>query len=139
MSGYINPSKSNSWGTPLHIKEQYEDYFDPCPYNYTVDGLSIEWEEKNFVNPPYSNLTPWCKKCYEEWELGKEIVLLIPARTDTKYFHEYILPTEPDITFIKGRLKFIDLDGSCEKPTTAPFPSLLIKMKKKCSIIDFFK
>jgi len=125
-TAYIKKSKSDNWGTPEHIKNKFTDYFDPCPYKYSVDGLTIEWKDKNFVNPPYSNLKEWCKKVYDEALLGKKIVLLIPARTDTKYFHNYILPLNPKIEFIKGRLKYIDLDNSSKKPVSAPFPSLLI-------------
>tara|TARA_Y100000401_G_scaffold116725_1_gene123198 strand:+ start:1180 stop:1578 length:399 start_codon:yes stop_codon:yes gene_type:complete len=129
--GYIKKSKSNNWGTPKNIIEKYKDYFDPCPYNYKVDGLKIEWKDKNFVNPPFDKLNLWCKKINEEVKKGKEVVLLIPARTDTKYFHKYILPLDPKIEFIKGRLKYIDLDNSSKKPTSAPFPTLLITINKK--------
>lgn len=124
--GYIKISKSDNWGTPPEIKDLYKNYFDPCPYKNNFDGLEIEWEQNNFVNPPYSDLNKWCKKINQEAKKGKKIILLIPARTDTKYFHNYILPLKPDIKFIKGRLKFIDLDQSSKKPVSAPFPSLLI-------------
>jgi len=123
---YIKKSNSDNWGTPPEIKNKYEGYFDPCPYQHTVDGLSIEWKEKNFVNPPYSDLKNWCKKVHQEAKMGKKIVLLIPPRTDTRYFHDYILPLKPEITYIKGRLKFIDLDNSSKKPVGSPAPSLLI-------------
>ena len=49
---YISKSKSDNWGTPKDIKEKYKNHFDPCPYDYDVDGLTIEWRDKNFVNPP---------------------------------------------------------------------------------------
>ncbi len=53
-----------------------------------------------------------------------EIHLLIPARTDTTYFHEYIYPYAK-LDFIKGRLTFVDLTGVSKKPTSAPFPSIV--------------
>ena len=53
-----------------------------------------------------------------------EIHLLIPARTDTTYFHEYI-KSFAEIHFIKGRLTFVDLTGVSKKPTSAPFPSIV--------------
>ena len=120
---YINKSKSDFWLTPPHIKERFEGYFDPCPYpKPDFDGLQIEWKAQNFVNPPYSKLGLWCKKSYEESLQGREVVLLIPARTDTKYFHTYVLPYAR-IEFIKGRLKFVN---PFEKKTnSAPFPSIL--------------
>tara|TARA_R110000803_G_scaffold14135_2_gene39395 strand:+ start:265 stop:657 length:393 start_codon:yes stop_codon:yes gene_type:complete len=123
---YINKSKSDNWGTPENIKEKYKNHFDPCPYEYEVDGLTIEWKDKNFVNPPFSKLKEWSKKINEEAKKGKEIVLLMPSRTDTKYFHEYLLPLNPKIEFIKGRVKYVDLDNSSTKPTSSPFPSILL-------------
>ena len=73
-----------------------------------------------FCNPPYSQIGDWVKKAYfESFTPGTLIVLLIPARTDTKYFHEYIL-NRSEIRFIKGRLKF----GSAKN--SAPFPSMIV-------------
>ncbi len=126
MSGYISKSKGDNWGTPKNIMDNYEDYFDPCPYNYKEDGLIIDWKEYNFVNPPFSKLKEFSKKINEEAKKNKKIVLLIPARTDTKYFHNYLLPLNPKIEFIKGRLKYIDLDNTSKKALAAPFPSLLL-------------
>ena len=123
---YILKSKSNNWGTPSTIKNRYDGWFDPCPYPRPIwDGLQMEWKEKNFVNPPYDNIGAWAQKSMEEFKKGKTIHLLIPARTDTKYFHQFILPYA-DIEFIKGRLKFVSLDGK-SKNMSAPFPSIICK------------
>ena len=73
-----------------------------------------------FCNPPYSNISEWVKKAYyESYKPDTLIVLLIPARTDTKYFQEYIY-YRSEIRFIKGRLKFGD------SKTSAPFPSMIV-------------
>lgn len=73
-----------------------------------------------FVNPPYSQIKQWVKKCWEESTKPNTIVvMLIPARTDTKYFHEYI-NHRSEVRFIKGRLKFGDNNYS------APFPSMVV-------------
>lgn len=125
--GYINKSKSDNWGTPDDIMEKYKDWFDPCPYNYDVDGLTIEWKDKNFVNPPYSKCKEWVKKCYDEWNKGKTVHLLIFANTDTKYFHDYIYPYAK-IEFLKGRLKFKSLDGK-SKNGVAPKGSMICKFE----------
>jgi site-specific DNA-methyltransferase (adenine-specific) len=94
-----------------------------------MDALSMNWcalfvDVKNhfmWLNPPYSNIKDWVKKCYEENLRGAKIVLLIPARTDTKYFHQYIYHNvNAEIRFIKGRLKFSDSKNS------APFPSMVV-------------
>ncbi|MFH1318495.1 MAG: DNA N-6-adenine-methyltransferase, partial [Candidatus Omnitrophota bacterium] len=72
------------------------------------------------VNPPYGkNIINWIKKGYEESKKGKTIVMLIPSRTDTKWWHEYVMKAK-EIRFIKGRLKF---GGSIN---SAPFPSCII-------------
>jgi len=123
---YIKKSKSDNWGTPEKILNNYKDWFDPCPYPLPDwNGLEIDWKERNFVNPPYNNIKEWAKKSMDEYKKGKIIHLLIPARTDTKYFHDYILPYA-EIEFIKGRLKFISLDKYSEN-NCAPFSSIMCK------------
>lgn len=115
-------NKKDDWATPKELynklNQEFNFDFDPCPLNPTFNGLEIDWKERNFVNPPYSKVKDWVKKCYEEYKKGKLIVLLIFSRTDTKYFHEFIYPYA-ELRFIKGRLKFNDVKGS------APFPSML--------------
>lgn len=77
-----------------------------------------------FCNPPYGRELPkWVKKAYQESQKGITVVLLIPARTDTSYFHDYIYG-KAEIRFIRGRLKFTDEDGVAGD--AAPFPSMLV-------------
>ena len=85
-----------------------------------MDGLATQWGESNFVNPPYSQLRRCVEKSIEQHRLGKNITLLIPARTDTKAFQE-LWDYGSIITFITGRLNFNDSG-------TAPFPSMLVKL-----------
>ncbi len=120
----------DNWMTPQHIIDELENEFgelyDPCPKNhdFSFDGLEITWSKDKvcFVNPPYSQIKEWVKKCYDEWVTGSTIILLIPARTCTRYFHDYI-NNNSEIRFIKGRVKFVHPDGRHSKP--APFPSIL--------------
>jgi len=117
-------SERNNWKTPsgfyTELDKEFHFDFDPCPSNPTFDGLAIEWGETNFVNPPYAReITKWIKKAFEEWKKGKTIVMLLPSRTDTKWFHDYVMKAK-EIRFIKGRLKFDDQKNS------APFPSCLV-------------
>jgi len=120
----------DNWMTPIDllnkVENEFGELFDPCPknYDYSFDGLEISWprDKTCFVNPPYSKIKDWVKKCHNEWILGSEIVLLIPARTDTRYFHNHI-NDNAEIRFIKGRVKFVHLDGRNSK--AAPFPSIL--------------
>lgn len=75
--------------------------------------------ERVFCNPPYSEIDKWVKKAWEETRNRNTIVvLLIPARTDTKYFHDYILHRS-ELRFIKGRLRFNGMT------VNAPFPSMI--------------
>lgn len=119
-------SITDEWRTPKRLYEELDKEFnfndDPCPPG-GGGGLEREWGTICFVNPPYSGIKEWIKKSYEEHEKGKTIVLLIPSRTDTRYWHEYIMKAQ-EIRFIKGRLKFNDGKGS------APFPSAIIVFRK---------
>ena len=115
-------SKTDDWKTPTSIYKKFmkNGYFDPCPFQSTFDGLSIEWKEKNYVNPPYSKLKIWVNKCIEQHKLKKEVIMLIPARTDTKAF-KMLYDYGVHFIFISGRLKFND-SGS------APFPSMFVRL-----------
>jgi hypothetical protein len=124
--GYIKQAKSSNWGTPAHILTRFDGYFDPCPFPMPDwDGLAIPWPQWVFVNPPFCDLAEWAKKCVDEHRHGAaHIALLMPARVDTKAFHSHILPNA-QIEFIKGRLKFVDLDQSSALPVAAPFPCII--------------
>lgn len=76
-----------------------------------------------FVNPPYGiDNWAWCKKAFEESRGGVTVVMLLPSRTDTAWFHDWVLG-KAEIRFLRGRLKFTDDQGNGKD--TAPFPSLL--------------
>lgn len=132
---YINKSLSDSWSTPKNFKEnlpfEFDDY-DPCPLNDNpnFDGLQEEWANTTFVNPPYSKLKTtkksigWVEKAHIECKKGKTIVMLIPVRTDTSWFHDIILKNNYEVEFIKGRLRFGDAKN------VAPFPSMLVYFKE---------
>ena len=130
-------SKTGDWATPQHFFEKLDWRFgpfnlDPCanPHNtkcanfYTEaeDGLSKDWSGHTvFVNPPYGRgIDKWIEKAYtESMNPDTRVVMLIPARTDTKYWHSYVM-RGAEVHFIKGRLKF----GTAEN--CAPFPSAVI-------------
>ena len=127
-------SNTDEWSTPQAMFDRINQEFGPfdvdvcansgnakCPRFYTLedDGLSKRWSPMRvWCNPPYSDLKAWMKKAYEESLQGAYVVALIPARTDTKAFHEFI--AKGKIIFIKGRLKFGNAKSS------APFPSMLV-------------
>jgi len=130
-------STTNEWETPQDffdkLNEEFNFTLDPCatPQNakckkfYTIkeDGLKQNWQgETVFCNPPYGrSIKDWVRKCYEESKKPNTIVvMLIPARTDTTYFHDYIYHKAKEIRFVRGRLKF----GNCKNH--APFPSMVV-------------
>lgn len=99
-----------------------------CPLYYTpeTDGLAQSWDRGGavFCNPPYGReIGKWVRKAYDEARSGTTIVLLIPARTDTAYFHDYIYG-KAEIRFLRGRLRFADDNGTRYPP--APFPSMVV-------------
>ena len=114
---------SDHWFTPENIYNKYKElgYYDPCElYQNDFDFKYVN--KKIFLNPPYSNISLWIKWVIENFKkYKKDTTILIPSRTDTKYFHA-LLELNPNIEFIKGRLKF---GGS---KNTAPFPSVLIHL-----------
>ena len=125
-------SNSYEWITPQELFNELDDEFDftldpcathenhKCEQYYTIedDGLAQSWDgERVFMNPPYGRyITKWIKKAYESKAL---VVGLLPARTDTRWFHDYIYHKADGIRFIKGRIRF-----SYSKP--APFPSMVV-------------
>jgi phage N-6-adenine-methyltransferase len=127
-------SKTDLWATP-------QDFFDTQKHNFTLDACaSIEnakcsvfftkeqdaltqtWRGVVWMNPPYGReIKAWVKKAYESSKEGAKVVCLLPARTDTSWWHEYVMKGE--VEFIRGRLKFGDAKNS------APFPSALVVFK----------
>ena len=132
-------SKTNEWSTPQDFFDELDKEFnftlDPCATSenakctkyFTVedDGLKQDWSKDTvFMNPPYGReIKYWVQKAYEESLKGAMVVCLIPARTDTAYWHDYIFCKADDIRFLRGRLKF----GDSKNP--APFPSAIIIYK----------
>lgn len=120
-------SQKMDWKTPKAVYQILDAEFsfdhDPCPPNYTVDGLTSEWGGANYVNPPYGRELPlWIAKGYAEYQKGKTVVFLTPSRTDTRWWHDYCMKAT-EIRFIKGRLKFDEHENS------APFPSAIVIFK----------
>lgn len=123
MNVHFSSLRSN-WKTPIKLyKELNKEFnfdFDPCPSEPYFDGLNVEWGYCNFVNPPYGReIGKWIKKGYEEALKGKKVVFLIPSRTDTIWWHDYIMKAN-EVRFIKGRLHFD------EHKNPAPFPSAIV-------------
>lgn len=122
--------KSDDWATPFWLYDWFVNkcgYFDPCPLGGgEVDALLSDWGARDcFVKPPYSDILRFVRKAiamYEQYHGKYEIVLLLPVRTDTKWF-KILSDFGCDIRFIRGRLKF---GGS---KFVAPFPSMLVSLR----------
>ena len=128
-------SKSDEWATPQYFYDWLDSIYhftlDPCAsddnhkcekyFTIETDGLKQPWtNEVAFVNPPYSDIGVWCQKAYTESLVNSStVVLLIPSRTDTDYWHRHVMKASK-IGFVKGRLKFGDSKNS------APFPSCIV-------------
>lgn len=130
-------SDRKDWRTPKILYEQLDKKFhfddDPCPVGGS-GGLDREWGKSVYVNPPYGrDIRNWILKAVREvypinehddiqWmsRSGKRVVMLLPSNTDTKWFHELVLPYSSKIFFIKGRLHFD------EHKDPAPFASMVV-------------
>jgi len=111
----------DDWATPDYVyralDEEFSFNFDPCPLHSTFDGLSIEWKERNYINPPYSLKlkVAFVKKAIEESKKGKLCVMLIPVSTSTKLFHNFIFTNATEIRFVNGRIKFEGINSFGKK------------------------
>ena len=132
-------SVSDDWGTPQHffnlLDQEFHFVLDACASEHNAkclsyftkedDALLQRWDYGGYVfcNPPYGRImNKFVEKAYIENQYGVPIVLLLPARTDVKWFHNYIY-NQHEIRFIKGRLHFND------SKDPAPFPSMVVVMR----------
>lgn len=140
-TGLMFSSATDQWSTPQDFFDKLDSEFHftldvaadetnhKCKrfFDKSVDGLSQPWhvsERENneivWCNPPYGReIGKWIEKAYKESLEGATVVMLLPARTDTKWFHDYIYG-KAEIRFVRGRLKFGDSKNS------APFPSMVV-------------
>ena len=142
MNAYMPLSQTDDWATPQNLFDELDaihhftldvaasstnhktphwfglDQEDPL----LRDGLAMSWENNRvWCNPPYGRqIKDWVKKAHHE-SVNAEIVMLLPARTDTAWFHDYAIRHK--VTFMRGRVKFGDGKAS------APFPSILVEFK----------
>lgn len=127
-------SKTDLWETPQDFFDKLDSEFhfnlDVCAlpenakcaafYTPEMDGLSQPWYGNCWCNPPYGRqVGRWVAKAAQSAEAGATVVMLLPARTDTAWFHDYIYG-RAEVRFVRGRLKF---GGSAN---SAPFPSMVV-------------
>lgn len=129
-------SKRDDWETPAALFDQLNRVWrfdlDPCStdanakcarhFTAEQDGLAQAWSGRVFVNPPYGReIGKWVAKCDSEERNCEAIVALLPARTDTRWFHEHVLGRAV-VFFMRGRVRF-ETGGVAQGP--APFPSMV--------------
>ena len=131
-------SNTDLWSTPQEffdkLNEEFAFELDVCAddsnhkvnkyFTKETNGLEQDWYPNIcWMNPPYGReIKHWVKKAYEESLKGAVVVCLLPARTDTSWWHDYVMKSN-DIRFIRGRLKFGNSQNS------APFPSAVVVFK----------
>lgn len=133
-------SATDMWATPQaffdKLNAEYGFTLDACAshenakcqfyFTKEVNGLSRKWSGVVWMNPPYGReIGDWMRKAYESSLSGATVVCLVPARTDTKWWHDYAMKGEID--FIRGRLKF----GNAK--SHAPFPSAVVVFKPEAA------
>jgi hypothetical protein len=108
----------DSHHTPEWILDLFKGWFDPCPFNPEpiLDGLSLAWPNKTYVNPPYSNPLPWVEKAIEESKKGKQIALLLKLDCSTKWY-KLLHEANAHLLLFNERVKF---NGKAP-----PFPNAL--------------
>lgn len=135
ISNALYSSNSDEWETPqalfdaldaefgfdMDVAASHENHKKDTYYTIEDDGLAQPWCHTNWCNPPYSQIALWVEKAALERLNGNTTVMLIPSRTDTKWFHAHIYQKQGvEIRFIKGRLRFSNSKNS------APFPSMIV-------------
>ena len=138
-------SKADLWETPQILFDQLNNEFhfnlDVCAlpenakcaayYTPEMNGLVQPWYGNCWCNPPYGRkIGEWVKRAHNYAMEGITTVMLLPARTDTQWFHDYILNPMREIRFIRGRLKFGGAKNS------APFPSMVVVFRPKMEMLE---
>lgn len=132
-------SETDLWATPQAffdlVNREFHFTIDVCAtpdnakcavyYTPEQNGLAQHWQGRCWMNPPYGRkIGLWIRKAHESAAQGAVVVGLLPARTDTAWFHNYIYG-HAEIRFVRGRLKFGKL------VTPAPFPSMIAIWRPK--------
>lgn len=151
MTGYMPPAKTDDWATPQALFDELNAQFGfvldaaassknyKCANWFGLDhpqiecrnGLKADWGQYGgaiYLNPPYGKgLNAWVHKAYLESQ-NQIVVMLLPARTDTQWFHAWVYP-HCEIRFIKGRVKY----GAGTAP--APFPSMIVVCRPEMHLL----
>lgn len=147
-------SGNKEWETPstvfVPLRKEFDIVLDVCAttentkckafFDKKVNGLTSSWGivhdlggKACWMNPPYGRgVDRWVKKAYDEALAGVTTVALLPARTDTSWFHNYI-NGKHEVRFLRGRIKFVDAQSS------APFPSMIVVFRPDKEVAKWLK
>lgn len=144
ITALLQPPTSDVWNTPRWLFDALDREFgftlDPCSdganalceQHFTPEdnGLLRDWgREVVYMNPPYSAVGEWVRKAFGSAQEGATVVCLVPARTDSNWWHDYAMKGE--IRFIRGRLRFGDDERRFGGSGSAPFPSAILVFRPK--------
>lgn len=147
MTTGLFSSRTEEWETPQYVFDTLNNEFhftlDVCAthentkckrfFTKEENGLAMSWSGSVFMNPPYGReIYKWMQKAYSQIQFANHIVCLVPARTDTRWWHDWAMKAD-EIRLIKGRLKFGDGKQS------APFPSCVVIFKPTTKLSPTFK
>lgn len=136
----IFSSGEEKWGTPpllfAELNREFQFTLDVCAtaksakcerfFSPSQDGLSQKWEGVCWMNPPYGKgMGRWLEKAHHESKSGATVVCLVPSRTDTIWFHSWVIG-KAEIRFLKGRLEFVGFGGNGKSRGQAPFGSMIL-------------
>ena len=129
---YLSLKQHCHYGLPVYIKDQLvrnykqQTVFDPCPYKSKVDGLKIDWQSFNIVNPPFLStvVCAFVQKAVVEQAKGNTSVVLFPVtKMGQSFYHDIVLP-HAVVTTMNGCVKFIDLTNRKRKLGLYPYANL---------------
>jgi site-specific DNA-methyltransferase (adenine-specific) len=145
-------SNREDWCTPAGLLDLVRDVapiaLDPCSNPHSIVGAKVEWRLDRdgdslvkpwadhggmvYVNPPYGRKTGlWVQKCAAVAAAGGNVIALLPARTDTRWFHAWCVPRVSDaVVFLRGRLTFLGAPGP------APFPSMIVHWGNRKTMVQ---
>lgn len=138
MNSGMYSSNTDLWSTPheffCNLDNEFHFQTDVCAlpdnakckryFTPEMNGLAQEWTGVCWMNPPYGRkIANWVRKAYESAQNGATVVCLLPARTDTAWWHDYCMKGE--IRFVRGRIKFGNSKNS------APFPSAVVIFRRR--------
>ena len=123
------------------IEREFGKCFDPCPYGVLeialqkpeLDGLKMEWQDLNFVNPPFNSIKKWLRKGIQEYKKGRKSIFLVTARISSKYWEKFVIPYATEIRFIIGSIVFESETRNYENGLPIPLTIIVFDPTKKHS------